>query len=404
MPEPAASDTLSRVNSAELLDAEIAIRDLLAGAPVGGRARAQREQGASRGFVVQIAALGQRRPAGREQPPVEGRDAKIASAATGVRQAGDGAKNVPQTSRVRTFRQKAERFDAVAVAVHRMPQRHQAPRFGKEQKQNPVDDRERLLEGVRWYRRLASPRRPHQCRQHVGGRRQYAILERPADAGAVAIGLVNERVESRRESTQHEREGREGALVIGDGIEIELCVSPGVRPRRIHEAKRGPVEKRTPPCRAVQGMRDAVAPQQLEGLAPRRDDERRWFAAGIDGRDEDRPVERDVARLGKAHDAGERSGAHAKHGPETRSWPEGLTAPPRVPKQPPGRAHLACGAVGRQLLFEKRLGEQMAGKSGKHQRDGSSTSRSRSIESAPAIDSRSAIRCAMASDTSARAA
>ncbi len=216
---------------------------------------------------------------------------------------------------------------------------------------------------------------------------------------------MNECVESRRKLTEHEREGGEGTLVVGDRIEIELCVSPGVGTSRIHEPKRDAVEERAPSRRTVHGMRDPEAPQQFERLAPRRDDEHHRFAAGIDGRDEDRSVDRDVPRRGEAHRARERRGAQAEHRAETGSRPERLTAPSRVPKPPPGGAHVVCSAVARQPFFEKRLRQQMAGKSRKHQRDGSRTSRRRGGDvSTLAIDSRNAIRCAIASDISVSAA
>ena len=57
------------VHRAELLDAEIAIRDPLAPAAVGGRPRRQRQQRPPRRLVVQIAALGERR-AGRARTGV----------------------------------------------------------------------------------------------------------------------------------------------------------------------------------------------------------------------------------------------------------------------------------------------------------------------------------------------
>src|SRR5262249_12236259 len=113
------------VNGAELFDAEIAIRDLVASGAVGRLPGAERNERASCGLVVQIAALRERCPRRREQPPVERRHVEIAGPATSMRQARDCAKRVPQPSSIRTLCERAEGFDAVAVAVHRMPERYE---------------------------------------------------------------------------------------------------------------------------------------------------------------------------------------------------------------------------------------------------------------------------------------
>ena len=50
-----------------------------------------------RRVVVQVAALGERRPRRREQPAVERRDAKVAGAASGMRQPRDRAQRIPES-------------------------------------------------------------------------------------------------------------------------------------------------------------------------------------------------------------------------------------------------------------------------------------------------------------------
>ena len=100
-----------------------------------------------RRLVVQVAALGERRPRRREQTAVERRHPQIAGAAAGVREARDRAQRVPEPSAgCGRSAAVAQRLDAVALAVDRMPQRDEAARFGEQQEQDAIDDRERLLE------------------------------------------------------------------------------------------------------------------------------------------------------------------------------------------------------------------------------------------------------------------
>jgi len=55
----------------------------------------------------------------------------------------DGA---PQAFVRTTLEQDARnRLEAVAFAIYRVPERHQAARFGEEQKQHAIQHRERLL-------------------------------------------------------------------------------------------------------------------------------------------------------------------------------------------------------------------------------------------------------------------
>ena len=123
------------VHGAELLDAEIPIGDALAAGAIRRRPCRQRQHGAARSVIVEVAPIGEWRPRRREQAAIEGRHAEVACAAAGVRQPVDGADRVPEAGCAsRAFRRRAQRFDAVALAINRMPQRHQASCFGKEQK------------------------------------------------------------------------------------------------------------------------------------------------------------------------------------------------------------------------------------------------------------------------------
>ena len=137
------------VHGAELLDAEVAIRDAFAAGAVRRAARRQRQYCAACRLVVEVAPFGERRACGREEPAVERRDAQFSGAAAGVSEARHRAQRVPPSGAVRRGSGRcAQRFDAVALAVHRVPQRNERPRLGEQQEEDAVHDRQRLLEAV----------------------------------------------------------------------------------------------------------------------------------------------------------------------------------------------------------------------------------------------------------------
>ncbi len=119
------------------------------------RPRRKRDHRPPRRLIVQIAAFRQRRPRRREQPAVERCHAQIAGAAAGVREARDRPQRIPQSrGPLRSLRHVAQHLEAVALAVDGMPQRHERTRFGEQQKQDAIDDGQRLLEGVgQWHER-----------------------------------------------------------------------------------------------------------------------------------------------------------------------------------------------------------------------------------------------------------
>ena len=66
-----------------------------------------------------------------------------------MREARDRAQRVPESGcRPAQSSARAQRLDAVALPVHRVPQRNQQSRFGEQQKQHSIHDRQRLLEAV----------------------------------------------------------------------------------------------------------------------------------------------------------------------------------------------------------------------------------------------------------------
>ena len=130
------------VHGAELLHAKVPVRNAFA--PVPGRRRARRygNDGAAGGRIVQAAAFRERRPGWREQPAVERRHGEIASSATGVRQPRGGAHPVPQADAVPAQRCVTERFNAIALAVDGVPQRHKPACLGEQEKEEAVDNRQ----------------------------------------------------------------------------------------------------------------------------------------------------------------------------------------------------------------------------------------------------------------------
>ena len=85
------------VDRPELLDAEIPIRDSLAPRAIGRGPRRQRQHRPSRGFIVEIPALGERRARWSEQTSVERSHSQVAGAAAGMSKSRDRAQRVPET-------------------------------------------------------------------------------------------------------------------------------------------------------------------------------------------------------------------------------------------------------------------------------------------------------------------
>ena len=87
------------VDGTQLLDAQLAVSDALAAGTIHGGPSGEREHGTADRAVVEVAALGQRRAGGREQPAIEGGDAQVARDAAGVRHPARRAQRLPEARR-----------------------------------------------------------------------------------------------------------------------------------------------------------------------------------------------------------------------------------------------------------------------------------------------------------------
>ena len=294
------------VHRAELLDAEIAVGDALASGAIGRRPGREGEHGAPGRLVVQVAAFGERRPRRREQTAVERRHPQIPGAAAGVREAGDRSQRVPQPRRrLRTLGRGAQRLDAVALAVHRMPQRDEAAGFREQQEEDAIHDRQRLLERVvEWLTVMApAPRRPKERAEHVGRCGKDAVAQRSGDCRRMKVGRLDDRVQRRaiaagrgrkRRRVQERPERGARALVVDREIDVELEESPRIQPAGVDEPKVGAVEDQRPRGGPPDRLGHRDAPMRIEAVAPRRHQQNNRMSAGADGRNQDRvqPLDR----------------------------------------------------------------------------------------------------------------
>src|SRR5260221_7642958 len=96
-----------------------------------------------------------------------------------MREPRDRAQRIPESRRaVRTLREVAERFEAVAFAIDRMPHRNERSRFGKEQKQHAVDDGEGLFEAVGIEPDPATPAVADEGAKHISRCVEYTGAQR----------------------------------------------------------------------------------------------------------------------------------------------------------------------------------------------------------------------------------
>ena len=173
------------VHAAELLDAEIAIGDAFESS--ASLPRRQGQHGLSHDAIVERRAIGEWRVGRREEAAVERRHSQRPDAAAVMREPRDGLQRLPDPHRPRQHLDRAaQRFDRVAVAVDRMPARHEAAGFGKEQKQNPIHDDQRLVEPGDRCLRLRKT-----CVLSAGSRRPAPVAGRRECAREVSQCLVN---------------------------------------------------------------------------------------------------------------------------------------------------------------------------------------------------------------------
>ncbi len=190
------------IHSPELLDTEVAVINALS---AGGSAlgRGQGEKCPLHRLFRQRSRRVDCRQRG-EEPPVERRDPKVPGNAALAGEPGNRLQRLPQPSRPwRSRYRHPERFDRVAVAIDRMPDRHQPARLGKEQKEHAVDRRQRALKGRR--QRIARNRsRGARCARYgdqtpkqLGQRIQHPLLQRSAHTGCMDRRKLDELLEER---------------------------------------------------------------------------------------------------------------------------------------------------------------------------------------------------------------
>ena len=280
------------VHAAELLDAEVAIRDALE--PPAPRARCQRQQGIPDDTLVERHGVGERRVHGREEPAVEGRHAQSADPAPALREAGDGLQGFPHADRARQhFDRSAQRLDRVAVAIDRVPAWHQAARLGKQQKQDPIDDHQRFVErgdpnraGVvavcRCRRATAAGdrERPRQVLQ----RGMHTLLQRGAHRRAMLLGQLDGAVEQRprvgarpghRGGAQQSPEHGKSLFALHRDLDVEFDEPPRVRPSTVDNPEARPGQAEAPSLALTDAETHGISPRRRRGLTPERDEQRR---------------------------------------------------------------------------------------------------------------------------------
>ena len=278
------------VHGSQLLDVEIAVDDARARrsrrARPSGRADRRRADGHYRPAHDRVAdrsAIERVRLRRREEPAVEGRDAKLTGAAPGVRQPRDRLNGLPQPSIPASLQQRAHNgVEAVAVSIDRVPERKQSSGFGKQQEEHAVEHGQRLLEEHRQRRAsLGCAERADEQFQSF----EDAVAEVAADVNAVPARQVHGPVEKRwvaghRLGTQecpHE-ELRRRLLPEHRAVELQILPRPGVA--GIDESQRAAIAADAPACIGGDRLDHGRPPDALKRIAPRRDDDNDCGGAG----------------------------------------------------------------------------------------------------------------------------
>ena len=196
------------------------------------------------------------------------------------------AESVPKPRRLwAALSHVAEPLDAVAVAINRVPKRHETARFGEQEKQDPVDDRQRLLERFAAAARGARVEvRPHRggrsglqhCSEDLGGCFHHSGSERAADRRGVLFRFrhqVLQRVSAVRVGAEHlgvqdPDERREGPLIINRILQVELRIAPGIDAARIDDSDAHAVVQNAPSGLPGSRMHNRGAPERIEPLSP----------------------------------------------------------------------------------------------------------------------------------------
>src|SRR5262245_6392839 len=111
-------------------------------------------------------------------------------------QMSNGLKGAPQAAGRTPLQQRVDdRVEAVAIVIDRMPQRNESTRLGKEQKENPIEHRQRVLE--EHTRRERSARRGSQGAHDALECVQHAVAKCLAYLDTVTRGECDRLIEKR---------------------------------------------------------------------------------------------------------------------------------------------------------------------------------------------------------------
>ena len=182
------------VHGPELLHAEVGIGDRPSA--LRSSAGGQRQHGSTHDRIRDAHTVYVWRVRGRKEAAVEGRDGQVARATARVREARHRLQCLPQPPRVMTGAGRTpERLDGVGVAIDVIPGGDEVARLSEQQKEEPVDEGERVVEhGVaRW---TSWPPLAIECRHQGMERIEYAIAQRIADGEGMTIAAPHGVLES----------------------------------------------------------------------------------------------------------------------------------------------------------------------------------------------------------------
>ncbi len=202
-----------------------------------------------------------------------------------MREAPDGAQRIPQSDHgTRSFRRLAQRLDGVAVPVDSMPDGNESSCLCEQEKENAVNDRQRLLEHV--VERNDAHRPSSDCGgQNLVRRGQHAIAEGATHTSGIGLRFRDHGAKrARLVRMRRERVGRGEATAccrrqrfVDDGAELELGESPAIQPLAIDDAQGRPVGEERPFGALCLRLDDCGTPEAVEPFAPGgSDDDNRW--------------------------------------------------------------------------------------------------------------------------------
>ncbi len=268
-----------------------------------------------------------------------------------------------------------------------MPDGHETARFGEEQKQDAIDDRQRVLEeraGSSVVCRGACATGPigDERRDEVHERSFDARLQRLAHGRAVRVGCLDEAIQERpaaggRQGARVQRapEDREERRLIDGSFQIDLEKAPGVGALGVDGAEADTVEAERPARVVAQAFSHRRVPESSKVGVPRRDDQARGGsslrrhapdARSLRGQERDAACAEPEQRQQRRRAAGEER-PDARRGPER---PRGV-APPRAETRRGLVAIVFAEPTGEgdgKDAFGEIVGEKRAGQTWNHWR------------------------------------